>query len=354
VKTQFWRGKRVFLTGHTGFKGAWLAFLLSELGADVHGLALAPPATSLFNDLNLKSRLRHTIGDIRDRALLSQTLSKFEPQIILHLAAQALVSQSYSDPVGTYGTNVMGTMHVLDAISATPSVRAAVIVTSDKCYENLGQRKRFVESDPLGGKDIYSSSKACAEILTHSYRESFLSDAKCCVASVRAGNVIGGGDWSDNRIIPDIVRAAQKRQALVLRRPRAIWPWQHVLDPIRGYLQLAEALFSQNRQAAAAWNFGPGPEGEIQVLRIVERAKEYFPELMWRIEAPPFEEANLLAIDSTKAKICLKWSPLLTTVEAVDWTFSWYRDYLAGQAAEKLTGNHIEKFFARQQLAVQS
>lgn len=165
----------------------WLAFLLSELGAEVHGFALAPPATSLFNDLNLKLRLWHTIGDIRDRALLCQTLSKFEPEIVLHLAAQALVSQSYSDPVGTYGTNVMGTMRVLDAISATPSVRAAVIVTSDKCHENLGQRKRFVESEPLGGKDICSSFKACAEILTHSYRESFLPDAKCCVASVRAG-----------------------------------------------------------------------------------------------------------------------------------------------------------------------
>jgi CDP-glucose 4,6-dehydratase len=348
VNPDFWRSKRVFITGHTGFKGAWLSYWLTQAGATVRGYALAPATQpNLFTELKLAESLEHTVGDIRDLEKLSSQIREFRPDVVFHLAAQALVSHSYTDPLGTYSTNVMGTLHVLESLRTCPSAKAAVIVTSDKCYDNKGWVWPYREDDPLGGHDIYSSSKACAEIASASFRESFLKTG-CKVATARAGNVIGGGDWSDNRIVPDIVRAALRNETLILRRPQALRPWQHVVDPLKGYVQLAERLCgTDGARFAEAWNFGPSSDGEMRVEEIARAAREAFPKLEWRVDPPPFEEAKLLTIDSSKARQQLEWRPTWNTREALELTFSWHKGHAEGQSAATLTKRQLESMASR-------
>jgi CDP-glucose 4,6-dehydratase len=258
VNTSFWRGKRVLLTGHTGFKGSWLSLWLQQLDAQVQGFALEPPSQpSLFEQARVAEGMASTIGDIRDFVALHASLQAFRPEVVIHMAAQPLVRQSYAQPVETYATNVMGTVHLLEAVRQTPGIRAVVVVTTDKCYENREWAWGYREVEPMGGHDPYSNSKGCAELVTSAYRASFLANAGVAVGSARAGNVIGGGDWASDRLIPDFFRAAQGGHALEVRFPDATRPWQHVLEPVSGYLTLAERLVTHGQAFAEPWNFGP-------------------------------------------------------------------------------------------------
>ena len=324
LNSKFWQGKRVFLTGHTGFKGSWMGAWLTRLGAHVTGFSLAPDTTPNHFAL-LPKEYESLEGDIRDLEALRGALRRMNPDVLLHMAAQSLVRASYADPVGTYATNVMGTLHVLESIRQSPSVCAALIVTSDKCYENREAMKPYVESDPIGGHDPYSSSKGCAEILTSSMRRSFFADSsRCLIASVRAGNVIGGGDWATDRLIPDCIRAWTKGEPVRIRNPRAIRPWQHVLDPLSGYLQLAEALFAGRSAFAKGWNFGPTLEAAWPVEKIVDALKARLPAFDFFVEPSKEHEANLLTLNSEQARRDLGWSPRWGIETALEKTLEWY------------------------------
>jgi CDP-glucose 4,6-dehydratase len=323
VNPKFWQGKRVFLTGHTGFKGSWIGAWLTRLGAKVTGFSLAPETTPSHFAL-LPKEYESLEGDIRDFEALSGALRRTNPDVVLHMAAQSLVRASYADPVGTYATNVMGTLHVLESIRQAPSARAALIVTSDKCYENRETMKPYVESDPIGGHDPYSSSKGCAEILTSSIRRSFFSDSPCLIASVRAGNVIGGGDWATDRLIPDCIRAWTKGEPVRIRNPRAIRPWQHVLDPLSGYLQLTEALFAGRSTFAKGWNFGPTLDSAWPVEKIVDAVKARLPAFDFFVEPSKEHEANLLILDSEQARREFGWRPHWGIETALEKTLEWY------------------------------
>lgn len=331
IDSSFWDGKRVLVTGHTGFKGSWMSLWLLQLGAQVCGYAL-PPAHSedLFNVSGLKGKITHYEGDIRDLEQVEKVFREFQPEVVFHLAAQPLVRLSYEEPIMTYETNVMGTLHVLETVRRTPSVRSIVVITTDKCYENKETLQGYKESDPMGGYDPYSSSKACAEILTASYRNSFFSAEKdTAVASARAGNVIGGGDWAKDRIVPDCIRAIQQGGAVILRNPQAIRPWQFVLEPLRGYLILAQKLWQEGASYGEGWNFGP-QEG---TLSTVEQVAEMIVaaygagriEVRNQKDAP--HEAGLLCLDITKAKERLGWMPVLSLEDTVRMTVEWYRDF---------------------------
>lgn len=329
-----WQGKSVFLTGHTGFKGTWLAQVLQGFEAKVHGYALAPDTKpSHFESLKWGS-MTSEIADIRDHARLTAAMKKAAPEVVFHLAAQPLVLKSYEDPRFTYETNVMGTLNLFEAIRATPSVRAVVIVTSDKCYENKETTRPYKEDDAMGGYDPYSSSKGCAEILTASYRRSYFSTEdfgkkhNVLVASVRAGNVIGGGDWSENRLIPDFARAFRDGKKVTIRSPEAVRPWQHVLEPIAGYMLLAEKLMSGEKEFAKAFNFGPSPEGCWTVRQILEQAKKIWPEFDYTIEDAGRHEAKLLMLDSSMAHRELDWHPKMDVEQALKWTMEWYKDFI--------------------------
>lgn len=330
LNRSFWRGKRVFLTGHTGFKGGWLALWLNSMGAHVHGYAL-PPSTnpSFFAATNLEEQLASsTIGDVRDAILLESSLRNAEPEVVLHLAAQPLVRHSYVAPVETYAVNVMGTVNLFEAIRRTPGVKAVVNVTTDKCYENREWSKPYEESEALGGYDPYSNSKACAELVTSAYRQSFLAEQGIALGSARAGNVIGGGDWSKDRLLPDFLRAIDSGQPLVIRYPHAIRPWQHVLEPLAGYLQLAEKLHTQNSSFAEAWNFGPEEADARPVEWLVNNLCARIPNACWqKEEAPQPHEAGTLKLDSSKAKRRLEWRPRWHLDQAlartVDWHLAW-------------------------------
>jgi CDP-glucose 4,6-dehydratase len=323
VNPEFWQGKKVFLTGHTGFKGSWMGAWLTRLGARVTGFSLDPETTP--NHFTLLPKEYESIqGDIRDLAGLKGAMRRANPDIVLHMAAQSLVRQSYADPVGTYATNVMGTLHVLESIRQTPSARAALIVTSDKCYENHEALTPYVESDPIGGHDPYSSSKGCAEILTSSMRRSFFSNSNCLIASVRAGNVIGGGDWAVDRLIPDCIRAWSKKEPARIRNPSAIRPWQHVLDPLSGYLRLTEELSAGQRAFAKAWNFGPAIESAWPVERVVGALKARLPGFDFFVEGAKEHEANLLTLDSEQASRELGWQPRWGIETALEKTLEWY------------------------------
>jgi CDP-glucose 4,6-dehydratase len=339
----FWRDKSVFLTGHTGFKGGWLALWLASMGARVHGFSLLPPTSpDFFTASRVKDVLAsHTIGDIRDLTQLSRAMRDAEPEIVLHLAAQPLVRASYREPVETYAINVMGTVHLLESVRQCPTVRAVVNVTTDKCYENKEWHWAYRESEPMGGHDPYSNSKACSELVTAAYRSSFLAGAGVAVASARAGNVIGGGDWATDRLIPDFFRAAQAGKALEIRHPDATRPWQHVLEPLSGYLLLAEHLVDQGQGFAEAWNFGPDDEGAKPVRWLLSRLTEMMPGTSWH--QPPAEhvhEAGLLKLDSSKARSRLGWAPRWGLRDALRKTVDWQlacqeqRDMLAFSLAQ--------------------
>ena len=324
----FWRGKKAFVTGHTGFKGGWLSLWLGRLGAEVHGYALPPPTDpNLFSVANVSQGLGgSTIADIRDADRLSQAMRAAQPDIVFHLAAQPLVRHSYAEPVETYATNVMGTVNLFEAARKTPSVKAIVVVTSDKCYENREWVWPYREDEPMGGYDPYSSSKACAEIVAAAYRRSFLDAAGVGVASARAGNVIGGGDWAADRLIPDFFRALDAGQTLVIRAPNAVRPWQHVLEPLSGYIALAERLFTDRGAFAEAWNFGPGDGDARPVGWIVERLTVARPGASWRLdENPQLHEANYLKLDSSKARAHLGWQPRWNLQAALQKTMEWHQ-----------------------------
>jgi len=330
----FWRGKRVFLTGHTGFKGSWLALWLTDLGAEVHGYALeAPTEPSLFAVANLRTRLAgHTIGDLRDTAFLARAMQAARPDIVLHLAAQALVRPSYAAPLETFAVNVLGTAHVLDATRRTPGVGAVVNVTSDKCYDNREWPWPYRENEALGGADPYSASKACAELVGGAYRASFLDAAGIRLASARAGNVIGGGDWAADRLVPDFLRALDAGRTLHIRSPDATRPWQHVLEPLAGYLLLAERLWGKDGSAfAEAWNFGPADEDARPVRWIVEHLCARAPGANWQCDAAPQpHEAHTLKLDSAKARARLGWRPRWRLAEALERTLDWHQAWRAG------------------------
>lgn len=335
VANEFWRGKRVLVTGHTGFKGSWLSLWLSELGAQVAGYALMP-YTERDNYIlcGLEQKIKEVRGNILDSTLLEKTFQEEQPEIVFHLAAQPLVRLSYEQPKLTYETNVIGTLNVLEAARKAGCVRSAVMITTDKCYENRGVSQGYRESDPMGGYDPYSSSKGCAELLIASYRRSYCrhggtGNSPMAIASARAGNVIGGGDWSPNRLIPDCIRAIEAGEPICLRNPAAVRPWQFVLEPLSGYLMLAEKLWTEPEAYAGGWNFGPDPS---QVTTVEAMAQELTAaygagvvKCQADVQAP--HEDQILLLDSTKAKEHLGWRPRLSGQETLEWTAEWYRDY---------------------------
>jgi CDP-glucose 4,6-dehydratase len=328
----FYRGKKVFLTGHTGFKGAWLAIMLKEMGAQVAGYSL-PPATepNLFSLAGLSGRMKSCFGDIRDLKGLSDITFQAAPEVVFHLAAQALVNKSYTDPVGNYSTNIMGTVNLLEACRLSGSVRSIVVVTSDKCYENDETGRAYTETDRLGGNDPYSSSKACAEIITHAYRKSFYSGPLSAgVASARAGNVIGGGDWAEYRLLPDCLRALEMNAEIVIRNPDSIRPWQHVLDPLHGYLLLAYRLFKNASSFSSSWNFGPDENACVKVKDLAREVISQWGsgECRHAGRYEPFKEACLLRLDNAKAKRELGWRPFWDVRKAVGKTVQWHKAYL--------------------------
>lgn len=342
----FWQGKRVLLTGHTGFKGAWLALWLQELGAQVTGLALAPTSQpNLFNLLGPGLVHRHNLCDICDAETVAAHVSIGQPEIVLHLAAQALVRESYRSPLATLSTNIMGTAHVLDALRDLPSVKVAVMVTTDKVYCNLEHPYPYRESDTLGGYDPYSASKAASETVIASYRDAYLSSQGVAVASARAGNVIGGGDWAQDRIIPDAVRAWQSGQPLQVRRPEAVRPWQHVLEPLAGYLKLAECLWTRP-EIAGAYNFGPAADAATSVRHVVELAVNSYGagEVCYQNDSNPVYEAGWLALETAKARTVLDMQPRWALPETVARTLAWYRAQHDGLDARTLCLGDIAAF----------
>jgi len=348
IHPDFWRERRVFVTGHTGFKGAWLCVWLQLLGAQVTGYAL-PAATnpSLYLAARVGRGMRSVGGDVRNLDQLARAVEEARPEVVLHLAAQPIVRQSYGDPVGTFSTNVLGTVHLLEAVRRHGETRAVVVVTSDKCYENREWYWSYREKSSLGGRDPYSASKACAELVTRAYRESFFEPGqRTFVATARAGNVIGGGDWADDRLVPDTIRALIEGRPVELRYPNAIRPWQHVLDPLAGYLQLAERLHEDGEPYAESWNFSPREDDARAVGWLVERLQS-----AWGVapswqpqEGPRPHEHIYLKLDSSKARALLDWRPRLEVAEAVDWIVDWYRAFYAGADARELVDAQLARF----------
>lgn len=351
--TEFWHGKRVLVTGHTGFKGSWLCLWLQGLGAETCGYALAPPTVpSMFVAADIARGMNSVIGDIRDLEGVCRAMAQFQPEVVLHLAAQSLVGEGYHQPVDTYAVNVMGTVHVLEAARQTKSVRAVVSVTSDKCYENQGWVWGYRESDPLGGADPYSSSKGCAEMVTAAYRHSFFPpSADVGVATARAGNVIGGGDWQADRLVPHLLSAFIKGEPAQLRQPNAVRPWQHVLEPLSGYLALAQRLCEDPAAFSEAWNFGPGSEAVKPVSWVAEQLGTLWGrETNWQPqEQPTFYEASTLALDSAKAQQRLPWRPVLSLEEALQWTVDWTKAFQSGNDMRAVTQSQIAEYQKRAQ-----
>lgn len=354
TSANIWRGKRVFLTGHTGFKGGWLALWLASKGAVVRGYALDPSTEpNLFSVAKIGSVMEDVRGDIRDPAKLEPALHDFAPEVVFHMAAQPLVRYSYEDPIGTYETNVIGTARVLDAVRRTGSVRAVVSVTTDKCYENKEWLWGYRETDPLGGYDPYSSSKACAEIVSAAFRQSYfpvnkLAEHRCAVATGRAGNVIGGGDWSLDRLIPDLVRGFLAGEPVRIRRPQAIRPWQHVLEPLHGYMLLAEKLLTHDARYATAFNFGPSDDDAQPVGWIVERMTKFWGgNASWMLdEDPGVHEAGYLKLDASRARAELGWYPRLRLEQALQWLVEWYKAWQDGSDMQTFTLNQIRQYEA--------
>jgi CDP-glucose 4,6-dehydratase len=352
MNTSFWSGKKVFVTGHTGFKGSWLSLWLQQLGAQVTGYALQPPTNpSLFEVARIEQGMTSIIGDIRDGTMLSNAMRQAAPNIVIHMAAQSLVRRSYVDPVETYSTNVMGTVHLLEAVRQTPSVRAVVNVTTDKCYENKEWVWGYRENEPMGGFDPYSSSKGCAELITAAYRNSFFNSSQhneyqVALATARAGNVIGGGDWAKDRLIPDILRAIEARQSVNIRNPHATRPWQHVLEPLSGYLALAEKLYTQGPAFAEAFNFGPAEEDAKPVQWIVEQLTQKWGDgANWKLDqAEQPHEAHYLKLDCSKAKVHLDWRPRWSLGQALENIIVWHKAHQLTDDMRELSVRQIAFF----------
>ncbi|NTV14435.1 MAG: CDP-glucose 4,6-dehydratase [Desulfobulbaceae bacterium] len=344
VNQDFWRGKRVLLTGHTGFKGSWLSLWLQAMEAQVHGFALTPPTTpNMFTVANVASGMASSeVADIRDADRLRQVIETVAPEIVFHLAAQALVRLSYARPAETYAVNIMGTVNLYESVRASNSVKAIVNVTSDKCYENREWTWGYRENEPMGGHDPYSSSKGCAELVTSAYRSSFFDKAGVFLASARAGNVIGGGDWATDRLVPDYFRARAAGQILQIRSPMAIRPWQHVLEPLSGYLLLAEKLYSEGAAFAEAWNFGPSDEDARSVRWIIEYLSKLSPDAKYQFsEISQPHEANCLKLDSSKARNKLAWQPRWHLQKALEKTLEWQQDWLGKEDMKRTTLEQI-------------
>lgn len=352
-----WQGRRVYLTGHTGFKGSWMSLWLASLGAQVHGYALAPECEpNLFTNARVADYVEHEIGDIRSQDALERSIAAFKPEVVFHMAAQPLVRRSYANPIETYSTNVMGTAHVLDAVRRVPSVRAVVVITTDKCYENREWLWGYREEDRLGGFDPYSNSKACAELVTASFRNSYfplarIEEHKVGLASARAGNVIGGGDWSEDRLIPDLVRGFLSGNPVLIRNPLAIRPWQHVLEPLAGYIALAEHLLQDGAAFANAWNFGPAEEDAWPVGRIADAITAAWGNgTSWiKDSAENPHEAGYLKLDASKARTLLGWHPVLPLDQALRWLVEWFLAWKQGEDMQIFTQRQIAEYQVRLQ-----
>jgi CDP-glucose 4,6-dehydratase len=349
----FWKDRRVFVTGHTGFKGSWLCIWLSHIGAKVTGYALQPPSDpSLFELARIDEFIDHNTGDVRDLEALNAAIAASQPEVVIHMAAQSLVRYSYAHPVDTFSTNVMGTVNVLDAVRRVPSVRACVIVTSDKCYFNEEWVWGYREDSRLGGHDPYSGSKGAAELVVTAYQNSFFDEKRnpdlAAVASARAGNVIGGGDWALDRLVPDIMRSLLQNTPTLIRSPQATRPWQHVLEPLHGYLMLAERLYADRHRFSGGWNFGPPEESERTVGWIIEKLYELWPaDFDWerdRNPGPP--ESTFLKLDASKAHAYLGWRPKLGLETAISWIVEWFRRYQAGDDLREVTLSDIRRFMS--------
>jgi CDP-glucose 4,6-dehydratase len=352
VDADFWRGKRVFVTGHTGFKGSWLSLWLQSMGADVHGFALNPPTQpALFDEARVAQGMTSTIGDVRDYAAVLAAMQACRPEIVLHLAAQPLVRYSYQAPVETYAVNVMGTVHVLEAARQTGGVKAIVNVTTDKCYENREWDWGYRENEAMGGHDPYSSSKGCSELVSSAYRRSFFEGSGIALASARAGNVIGGGDWALDRLVPDILRAFERNQPVQIRNPHSLRPWQHVLEPVSGYLMLAEKLHAEGQTWAQAWNIGPQDDDAKPVQWIVETlAQAWGDGASWHLDGGEHpHEATYLKLDSSRIRARLGWQPRWDLARALAHTTSWHQAWLASRDARALCLNQIQQYVASAQ-----
>jgi CDP-glucose 4,6-dehydratase len=349
MNLSFWRNKTILITGHTGFKGSWLSLWLQELGANVIGFALAAPTQpNLFTLAKVKENMISLEGDVRDFDSLLKAFLTYKPDLVFHMAAQSLVRYSYEQPLDTYAVNVMGTVNLFEAVRKTSTVRAIINVTSDKCYENKEWMRSYHENDVLGGHDPYSNSKACAELITSAFRRSFYKDVKspCGLASARAGNVIGGGDWAKDRLIPDIVRSILHNVSLSVRYPQALRPWQHVLEPLSGYLKLAQGLFLSPDEYAQAWNFGPEESGIKSVDWIIQKIQQLWQRTLsvHYDSAPKLHEASLLKLDSSKAKLNLDWEPIWDLETALKKTIDWYCAWEKGEDLHKKTLKQIEEY----------
>jgi CDP-glucose 4,6-dehydratase len=354
MNQKFWNGKRVFMTGHTGFKGSWLSLWLQSLGAEVTGFALAPPTSpSLFEVANVAVDMKSVIGDIRDFDTLQKALLLANPEVVIHMAAQPLVRYSYANPIETYATNVMGSVHLLESVRQTKSVKAVVNVTSDKCYQNNEWVWGYREDEPLGGYDPYSNSKGCSELVTSAYRSSYFNPNNfnqhgVALASARAGNVIGGGDWAGDRLVPDFVRSIVAGETVIIRNPHAIRPWQHVLEPLSGYLNLAEKLFTQGVKFAQAWNFGPMDSDAKTVGWIVNQlVNNWGGDANFKIDdgaSVNLHEAHFLKLDCSKARMQLGWEPQWDSKQTVERICSWHKAHLAGADMKAYTLNEIAQY----------
>jgi len=346
IDQDFWQGKRVFLTGHTGFKGSWLSLWLTSLGATVKGYALSPPTIpSLFNEAKIDSIIDSQIGDIRDQDTLHNSMTIFNPDVLIHMAAQPLVRHSYNAPIETYEVNVIGTAKVLEVARSCINLKAIVNITTDKCYENDGRSQGYKESDPMGGYDPYSSSKGCAELVASAYRRSFLQDQGIGVASVRVGNVIGGGDWANDRLIPDILRSFEKNEPVVIRNPKATRPWQHVLEPLSGYLILAQKLYEDQKKYAEGWNFGPNEQDVKPVDWILDKMISKWPNSSWELDqnSNP-HEASFLKLDITKAESKLGWQPVWELSHTLEKIIGWHRAWLDKEDMQAICLAEIEEY----------
>lgn len=345
---EFWSGKKVLVTGHTGFKGSWLCLWLQRLGAEVIGYAIdAPTEPNLFKVARVEERMTSIIGDVRNKERLISVIKTSKPEIIFHLAAQPLVRKSYANPVETFETNVMGTVNLLEAIRVSEGVKVVVNITSDKCYDNKEWSWGYRETDPMGGYDPYSGSKGCSEIITNSFRQSYFKEKNVHLASARAGNVVGGGDWAEDRLVPDIIKALINNESPAIRNPIAIRPWQHVLEPLNGYMMLAEAMWQHGGKYSEAWNFGPEDDHIITVGELTNRLAKLWGKKLDIIQDNNKQphEATLLKLDCSKTKLMLGWYPKLNLEDTLMWTIDWYKEFASKSGnIEEITSRQIESY----------